>query len=396
MGSRRQAVGGGLNDEGRLSRVQVGAGTAWELGLDHEHELCPVVAVIQHGRRVLGLWRQIADARGDRVRTAGNLHPHRVARAEGAKPILGHEEPHLDVAGRQERDHGVARGHKLPHAVQGIEDQPGAGRGLDLLADAPVGGRHRGLRLPDLGLGGGDRVASPSQPRRLQVRGETFRGLLILLVGQAGMVVLALGNRPVPEQALLPRQVEPRELRSGAGPLEPGLEGGDFRRAGSLFQVLQPGAGGMQPGQGLAPGVGLGAIVQGEKGSAGLDPGTLFHGELFELTGDRRGDVDEFPLDIALPARGFPPGAPGEGEGRKQSQKNGAHGIEVTERGNPSKLEKGGTRLVEWCRAAQEWCRTTQGWGRATQGRCRVAQGWGRAARPAVSLSRPHSPLGPS
>src|SRR5471030_843846 len=53
-----------------------------EHGLNHEHELRPIVAVVENRRRVFRLRREVAHARVER-RAAGDRDAHRVAGLEG-------------------------------------------------------------------------------------------------------------------------------------------------------------------------------------------------------------------------------------------------------------------------------------------------------------------------
>ena len=85
---------------------------------------------------------------------------------------LGHEEAHLDVAGRQQVDDRRARRHPLALDEERVVHERVLRRALRLLRQPPVGLRERGARGGDLGLGGADLVGARGEPRGRELRSQ--------------------------------------------------------------------------------------------------------------------------------------------------------------------------------------------------------------------------------
>jgi hypothetical protein len=88
------------NDVHGLSGVEVAGVLGAEDGLDHEDEFGAVLAVVEHGRRVFGLWRHEADDGVERRATV-EVDADAPAGLEGGEGGLGDEEADFDVFRRQ-------------------------------------------------------------------------------------------------------------------------------------------------------------------------------------------------------------------------------------------------------------------------------------------------------
>jgi len=245
-----------LYDVHGLTGVEVtGGGCVGEHGLDHEDELGAVLAVVEHGRRVFGRRREVADAgleRGGRPVMATRT----VAPAlEGGELGFGNEEADLDVFGREQGDDGVTGSDEFALAVERVVDESGARGRLGIFGRRPS--RSASSRRAAA-------LTSASAAARASVRaaetgggelgGEFVDGAEVALVGEAGAVVVGGGEDAGVEEVSLAGEIEGGELGGGAGLIEPGSRGWRVRwGAGPCGRRL----GGLRRrGAGRRPGVG--------------------------------------------------------------------------------------------------------------------------------------------
>ena len=97
-----------------------------------------------HRRRELGLARDVADLRRNRRAASVAGGAHLLPQLQRADHGLGHEEAHLQVAGRQQAHHRVAGGHPLAFRIAGCRapapwpgPTPRAAAGASRSAPAP-------------------------------------------------------------------------------------------------------------------------------------------------------------------------------------------------------------------------------------------------------------------
>ena len=119
----------------------------------------------------------------------------------------------------------------------------------------------------------------------------------------------------------------------GGDGIDAGAEagGGEFARARAFFQVGETGLRGAELVGGLLLGGELVGAFKGEERGGGGDARALGDGEGLESAGERRGDVDEFAFEVALPAGGCRARARGGEEsderGGEGGEKRAAHGV---------------------------------------------------------------------
>ncbi len=259
------------------------------------------------------MWRHEADDGVER-RASVEVDAHAAAGLEGGEGGLGDEETNFDVFRWQEGDDGLAGGYEFAGTKEGIVNEGGGGGGDGFLGDGPFGLGLCGEGGGDLLLGGGYGVGPGAEVGGGELRLKVVYGPEITLVVEADAVVVAYGYNLVAKEDGLAFGVEAGEFGGGAGGGETGVEGVELGRACALAEIIELGAGGGEAGGGLGGGRGLGGVFKGEERGGGLDACALGDGEGVETTGERRGDVNELALEVALKAGGGRAGAGGERE----------------------------------------------------------------------------------
>ena len=145
-------------------------------------------------------------------------------------------------------------------------------------------------------------------------------------MSEAGAVDFGGGNDVRLEEIFLAGQFEFRELGTGACLGEAGFECGEFTGARAFLQVGEAGLRGAKLIGGLALGGEILAAFEGEERGVGGDPRAFDDRERFQSASQRRGNVDEVTLEIALPAGRGRAGASGE---REESKRGGGKREEV-------------------------------------------------------------------
>jgi len=136
------------------------------------------------------------------------------------------------------------------------------------------------------------------------LRSELVERAGVALVREAGAVEVGRGDDLGLKERLLAREVEAREFGGGAGLGEAGFKRGELTGAGAFFEIGEAGLGGGDLVGGLALRGEFAVSFEREELGAGGNPGAFGDGEEFEAAGERRGDVDEFAFEVALPADG--------------------------------------------------------------------------------------------
>ena len=135
---------------------------------------------------------------------------------------LGHEEPHLDVPGRQQAHDRAAGGHRLARAKIRVVDERGRRGDAGLLVEPHL--RLREVRLRRLDVGGGrlDLGLAPqalqSDPHLRLHLGDVRR---IAIVGGFHLVEPCLRHELVLEQPLGLVELDPRQPQRGRAHCRP-------------------------------------------------------------------------------------------------------------------------------------------------------------------------------
>ena len=212
-----------------LAGVEVaGGGGVVENRFDHEDEFGAVLAVVEDGRGVFRLRREVTDAGSEGRGPAVNINAHGGTGGEARELSLGNKKTNFDVFRRKERDDGITGGDEFSGAIKGVVNQSVARSGLGFLRDSPIGfffGRARGA---DLGFGGRQCIGAAAELSGGQLGGEFFDRAGVALVHEAGAVVIGLGDDAGVVEIFLAGEIELGELGGGAGLVEPGFEGGEL------------------------------------------------------------------------------------------------------------------------------------------------------------------------
>src|ERR1035441_2763578 len=82
--------------------------------------------------------------------------------------------------------------------------------------------------------------------------------------------------------------------------VELGLNRSDFRRTAAFLGIVKAGAGLRQLFNSLIVRCFFGGVVESEKAIASSNLGSTLHREGLDSASERRGDIDKFPLHVAL------------------------------------------------------------------------------------------------
>src|SRR5262245_14065150 len=291
---------GAERDVHRLARIELGRRRVVEAHLDHEDELLAALLAEDHRRRELDLRRDVGHLPLERARAAVDEDARVVARMEARDDRLRHEGAYLEVRRRQERDHRPARRDPLALAVERVVDEPGLHRRLALLGQVPLRLRERRLAHLDLRRGRRDLVLARPQARGLQVGRELGDAVHLPVARATGAVALGRRSGAAREQALLAPDLLFRQDEQGPRLTELRLERLDLARPLALLRVLEVGARLREAALGAVALRRLRAALEREEQVARLHLSAALHGEVLELARERRGDVDELALDVAL------------------------------------------------------------------------------------------------
>lgn len=233
---------------------------------------------------------------------------------EGGDGGLRHEETHFDMRGRKERDDGSSCADVFTGTKKGIVDKSCDRCGLGFLRHTPRGSLDGGLGRTDFGLGGGDGVYAGAELGGLDSGGEFVGDAQVLRMGEPGSII-GLGGADVGLMELfLSSEFCAGEIDRGASLLKLSPEGSEFAGSGAFAHIGEPGLASVKSLGGLVQGRAFGGVFERE------ERGIFFHVvspadmELGELSGEWRGDVDEFAFEVTLPRSVFLPGAGGAEE----------------------------------------------------------------------------------
>ncbi len=152
---------------------------------------------------------------------------------------LGHVEPHFEVAGREQRDHGGPGRHELAGLEERVVDHAVDGGHLGLLVERPAGPAHGGFGDGDLAFGGADLVRARRESGGFDLGFQRGDQGVVGVAAASGDIEFRFGERILLAQLLAARELEVGEITIGVGLGQASLEGGDLGGASTLSEIVQ-------------------------------------------------------------------------------------------------------------------------------------------------------------